>query len=140
MNRFLKGKKELNNLEDETIQTITISFKGDEVLEEDTSKLEKQNLYKLLSKKKRDELSRLDYSISNLRMTCNKLTTTHNKKYKELEESLKCKYECSICMEHTREYVCVPCGHAFCRDCCSKMTDGHCYNCRKKVDFFQRIY
>ena len=63
-----------------------------------------------------------------------------DEKLKETEDKLKSKYECSICMENTREYACVPCGHTYCEECCRKMTNGQCYTCRKRVDFFQKLF
>ena len=79
-----------------------------------------QILYNILSNKKRQELADLDYSINNLRLTYNCLKSNHDKKLKETEDKLKSKYECSICMENTREYACIPCGHTYCEECCKK--------------------
>ena len=122
------------------LETITVTFIGDEVKFEDASKLDKKILYNILSSKKKEELQNLDYSINNLKLTFNSLKKRHDEKLKEIEDSLKSKYECSICMENTREYACIPCGHTYCEECCRKMTNGECYVCRKKVNFFQKLF
>jgi len=140
MSQFIKniiGHKESDS---NRVETITITFIGDEVKFEDASKLDKKILYNILSNKKRQELTNLDYSINNLRMTYNSLKSENDKKLKETEDRLKAKYECSICMENTREYACIPCGHTYCEECCRKMTNGQCYTCRKQVNFFQKLF
>ena len=140
MSQFIKniiGHKERH---DNRVETITITFIGNEVKFEDASKLDKKILYNILSNKKRQELADLDYSINNLRLTYNSLKSANDKKLEETENRLKAKYECSICMENTREYACIPCGHTYCEECCRKMTSGQCYTCRKQVDFFQKLF
>ena len=140
MSQFIKniiGHKERDS---NRVETITITFVGNEVKFEDASKLDKKILYNILSNKKRQELADLDYSINNLRLTYNSLKSENDKKLKETEDRLKAKYECSICMENTREYACIPCGHTYCEECCRKMTNGQCYICRKQVNFFQKLF
>ena len=73
MSQFIKniiGHKERH---DNRVETITITFIGNEVKFEDASKLDKKILYNILSNKKRQEKADLDYSINNLRLTYNSL-------------------------------------------------------------------
>ena len=127
MSQFIKNIIGHKERDDNRVETITITFIGNEVKFEDASKLDKKILYNILSNKKRQELADLDYSINNLRMTYNTLKTENDKKLKETEDKLKAKYECSICMENTREYACVPCGHTYCEECCR---ERHCRHWR----------
>ena len=140
MSQFLKNIIGHKQHDKNRVETITITFIGDEVKFEDASKLDKKILYNILSSKKRQELTDLDYSINNLRLTFNSLKGRHDQQFKETEDKLKAKYECSICMENTRDYACIPCGHTYCEECCRKMTNGQCYTCRKRVDFFQKLF
>ncbi len=135
MSRYIKNilGQEKEKLTSDRVQTINITFIGDEIKCEDSNKLDKKILYNILSNKKKQELVNLDYSI-------NILETKRDKKLKELEDKLKEKYECTICMEKTREYACIPCGHTYCEECCRKMKDGTCYICRKQVSFFQKLF
>ena len=140
MSQFLKNIIGHKQNDKNRVETITITFIGDEVKFEDASKLDKKILYNILSSKKRQELTDLDYSINNLRLTFNSLKSRHDQQFKETEDKLKAKYECSICMENTRDYACIPCGHTYCEECCRKMTNGQCYTCRKRVNFFQKLF
>ncbi len=140
MSSFIKNILNHNKNNRERIQTISITFVDDEVINSDSSKLDNKILYKVLSSKKQEELTRLDYSINNLSMTYKKIHDKHDKRLKQLEDELKAKYECSICMEKSREFVCVPCGHSYCEECCRKMKDGICFTCRERVNFFQKLY
>ena len=142
MNSFFKQLSKKDSHNNHEFKTITLTFKGDELIEDDASKLDKKNLYQLLSSKKQAELNNLDYSINNLKMTHGKFKRENDKKLAALEESLKAKYECPICMEKQREFVCIPCGHCYCEDCCRNIIlgDGNCYTCRNRVDFFQKMY
>ena len=140
MSQFLKNIIGHKLNDKNRVETITITFIGDEVKFEDASKLDKKILYNILSSKKRQELVDLDYSINNLKLTFNSLKSRHDQQFKETEDKLKAKYECSICMENTRDYACIPCGHTYCEECCRKMTNGQCYTCRKRVDFFQKLF
>ena len=49
----------------------------------------------------------------------------------QLEEKNKIINEtnkCSICLDNTISYCCVPCGHVYCYDCIDKT--NYCYICR----------
>jgi hypothetical protein len=142
MNTIIKKIKKKEEYTSDTVKTITLTFKGEELIEDDVSKLDKKILYKLLSSKKQTELNNLDYSITNLKMTYGKFKRENDKKLEALEQDLKAKYECPICMEKQREFVCIPCGHCYCEDCCRNIIlgDGNCYTCRNRVDFFQKMY
>ena len=141
MSSFIKKIVNKNNLQSRSqAKTITLTFIGDEIIEEDASKLVKKILYNLLSNRKRAELTRLDYSINNLKITHNNVKWTTENKLKKLEDELKAKYECSICMEKPREYVCVPCGHCYCEECCRKMNNNECFTCRNRVQYFQKMF
>ena len=96
MSQFIKniiGHKERDS---NRVETITITFVGNEVKFEDASKLDKKILYNILSNKKRQELADLDYSINNLRLSYNSLKSENDKKLKETEDRIKAKYECLV--------------------------------------------
>lgn len=48
------------------------------------------------------------------------------------------KYECAICLSAQQEVVFVPCGHAFCGDCCIALQN--CAVCRMPVVYRQRLF
>jgi hypothetical protein len=56
----------------------------------------------------------------------------------KLIEEYKSQIVCSICFEHPRDKVLIPCGHCFCGKCADRFET--CPHCRKKVKHLQKIY
>ena len=96
-------------------------------------------IYKCLKRSKTDELQTLDYAIDNLntKLIANKSTIENN--LMSLENTLKGKYECSICYENPKEKMYIPCGQSFCRECAIKYSDK-CPICRGSIQKIQSIY
>jgi hypothetical protein len=96
-------------------------------------------LYKCLSNHKIEELESLDYAINNLNTKLIADSRDIKTNLVNLENNIKCKYECSICFENPKNVIFIPCGHSFCKECSDKFVDVCCI-CRQRIDRKQHIY
>ena len=46
--------------------------------------------------------------------------------------------KCSICIDNTISYCCIPCGHTYCYDCINKT--NNCYICRGNIHNKIKLY
>lgn len=48
--------------------------------------------------------------------------------------------ECVICLNDTKEYTLVPCGHTFCKDCTRRMKSANtCFFCRSTINMCVKV-
>jgi len=119
-------------------KTITLEVSEGEI---DTSALSVEDMkliYNALKKSQLKELENIHYAIENMSNTFIVNKKKHENRLQVMETKLKEKYECSICIENTKNIVFVPCGHAFC-DGCSKNAK-ECYLCRQPISFKQKMF
>ena len=134
MNCCLNLNKNKNNIS----KTITLEVSEGEI---DTHRLSNEDtklIYTSLKKNQLKELATIHYAIENLSNTFIVNKKKHETRLQEMEHKLKEKYECSICMENTKNIVFIPCGHAFCDGCSGDTRE--CYLCRQPISFIQKMY
>jgi len=116
-------------------KTITLEVSNGEI---DISIEDTKLIYSALKKTQLKELETIHYAIENMSNTFIVNKMKHDTKLQVMENKLKEKYECSICIENTKNIVFVPCGHAFCEGC--SMNAKECYLCRQPISFKQKMY
>ena len=99
-----------------------------------------------------EQISRLQHQLINLNREYNKISYEKKHIINESQklkltnilinselENIKTKYECCVCMKEQKNVILEPCLHfSICEYCLSKLSD--CPVCRKKIDFFYKIY
>jgi len=119
-------------------KTITLEVSEGEIDPRDLSIEDTKLIYTALKKNQLKELETIHYAIENMSNTFIVNKKKHETRLQVMEHKLKEKYECSICIENTKNIVFIPCGHAFC-DTCSGNT-RECYLCRQPISFKQKMY
>ena len=80
----------------------------------------------------------MNNKIKTTNLECNKLKVNNNFLKTEVDY-LKSKYECCVCMKEQKNVILEPCLHfSICEHCLTKLTE--CPICRKKIDFYFKIY
>ena len=80
----------------------------------------------------------INYKLKNTILENNQLKMNNNFLKTEVE-NIKSKYECCVCMKEQKNVILEPCLHfSICEQCLSKLSE--CPVCRKKIDFFYKIY
>ena len=116
-------------------KTITLEVSNGEI---DISIEDTKLIYSALKKTQLKELETIHYAIENMSNTFIVNKKKHETRLQVMEHKLKEKYECSICIENTKNIVFVPCGHAFCEGCSGNTKE--CYLCRQPISFKQKMY
>ena len=119
-------------------KTITLEVSEGEIDPRDLSIEDTKLIYTALKKNQLKELETIHYAIENMSNTFIVNKKKHETRLQEMEHKLKEKYECSICMENTKNIVFIPCGHAFCDGCSGDTRE--CYLCRQPISFKQKMY
>jgi hypothetical protein len=128
------NKNKKNNIS----KTITLEVSEGEINPRDLSIEDTKLIYTALKKNQLKELATIHYAIENLSNTFIVNKKKHETHLQVMEHKLKEKYECSICIENTKNIVFIPCGHAFCKGCSGNTRE--CYLCRQPISFKQKMY
>ena len=131
MDCCLNKNKNKNNIS----KTITLEVFNGGI---DIPKDDRNIIYAALKKSQLKELEHIHYAIENMSNTFIVTKKKHEMRLQVMEYKLKEKYECSICMENTKNIVFIPCGHAFCEGCSGNTKE--CYLCRQPISFKQKMY
>ena len=139
MSIFRSNKDKVSSCIDTITKKIIIDIIDGNIVNK-IDKNDQDIIFICLKKKYRETLEDYTFALNNI---TTKFLIEKRKQEEYLtnkENILKAKYECSICMENSKNVVLIPCGHSFCDVCTNNSSDNICYICREIINFRQKIY